>query len=70
MLGRTPGAFICGVWSETHDILGAADGSGTVYFIKSNGEEITRITNKHLKGSLPIITLIAEDATDRQTSCL
>ncbi|XP_031263403.1 MAG2-interacting protein 2-like, partial [Pistacia vera] len=66
----TPGAFICGAWSETHDILGVANGSDTVYFIKANGEEITRITNKHLKGSLPTISLIAQDATDVQTSCL
>lgn len=64
------GASIYGAWSESHDVLGIVDESHTVYFIKANGEEITRFTNKHLKVSLPIISLIAQDETDVPRSCL
>ncbi|KAH9716688.1 MAG2-interacting protein 2 [Citrus sinensis] len=64
------GASIYGAWSESHDVLGIVDDTHTVYFIKANGEEITRFTNKHLKVSLPIIGLIAQDETDVQRSCL
>lgn len=64
------GGSICGAWSEFHDVLGIVDDTHTVYFIKANGEEITRFTNKHLKVSLPIIGLIAQDETDVQKSCL
>ncbi|OMO87876.1 Secretory pathway Sec39 [Corchorus capsularis] len=51
----------CGAWSESHDILGIVDGADIIYFIKANGEEITRITKKHLKVSSTIIGLIADD---------
>lgn len=64
------GASIYGAWSESHDVLGIVDDTHTVYFFKANGEEITRFTNKHLKVSLPIIGLIAQDETDVQRSCL
>lgn len=63
--------FTAGVWSESHDILGVADDTGTLYFIKVNGEEITRITSSHLKISVPIVGLIAQnDSDDKQRSCL
>lgn len=62
--------FVCGAWSEGHDILGVTDDTDTLYFIRANGEEITRITKRHLKGSLPIISVIAEDDTDIKNSCL
>ncbi|KAK0592689.1 hypothetical protein LWI29_023622 [Acer saccharum] len=64
------GVFTYGAWSEAHDVLGITDDADTVYFIKANGDEITRITNRHLKGSLPIIGLIAQDETHVQRSCL
>ncbi|KAL9459753.1 hypothetical protein AB3S75_003035 [Citrus x aurantiifolia] len=64
------GASIYGAWSESHDVLGIVDDTHTVYFIKVNGEEITRFTNKHLKVSLPIIGLVAHDEIDVQRSCL
>lgn len=51
-------------------MLGVVDDSDTVYFIKANGEEITRITKKQLKVSLPIIGLIPPDDTDSEGSCL
>lgn len=51
-------------------MLGIVDDTHTVYFIKVNGEEITRFTNKHLKVSLPIIGLVAHDEIDVQRSCL
>ncbi|KAK2968190.1 hypothetical protein RJ640_018283 [Escallonia rubra] len=56
--------FTCGTWSESHEVLGVADDADTVYFIKANGEEITRITKKLLKASVPIIGLILLDDSD------
>ncbi|KAL5805206.1 hypothetical protein ACOSQ3_032006 [Xanthoceras sorbifolium] len=64
------GAFTYGAWSEVHDVLGITDDADTLYFLKANGDEITRITNKHFKGSLPIIGLIPQDETQVQRSCL
>ncbi|KAJ8770618.1 hypothetical protein K2173_021265 [Erythroxylum novogranatense] len=64
------GTFISGVWSESHDILGVLDDTNTLYFVKENGEEMTRITNRQLKVSLPIIGLILCDNVDAKTSCL
>ncbi|GLT41517.1 hypothetical protein SLA2020_155740 [Shorea laevis] len=68
--GGSLGSFTFGAWSESHDILGVADDSDILYFIKANGEEITRITRRHLKVSVPVIGLIARDDTDGQKSCL
>lgn len=62
--------FICGTWSEAHDVLGVVDDSDDIYFLKANGEEITRITKKHLKLSLPILGLILQDENDAKKSCL
>ena len=62
--------FTTGTWSECHDVLGVADDTGTLYFIKLNGEEITRITRRHLKICMPIVGLIAENDSDEQRSCL
>lgn len=62
--------FTTGAWSEIHDVLGVMDDTDTLYFIKSNGEEITRILKRHLKVSSPIINLIANDDSDVGRSCL
>ncbi|KAK9292568.1 hypothetical protein L1049_020542 [Liquidambar formosana] len=64
------GTFTYGTWSESHDIIGVADDTDTLYFIKTNGEESTRITKRHLKVSFPIIGLIPQDDSDVQSSCL
>ncbi|XP_059628990.1 MAG2-interacting protein 2 [Cornus florida] len=64
------GTFLFGTWSESHDILGVADDTNTLYFIKANGEEITRISKRHLKVSSPIIGLILQDDADTNNSCL
>lgn len=61
--------FICGTWS-IHDILGVVDDNDGIYFLKASGEEITRITKKHLKISLPILGLISQDENDAKKSCL
>ncbi|PSS32975.1 MAG2-interacting protein [Actinidia chinensis var. chinensis] len=63
------GTFTFGIWSEFHDVLGVADDAGMLYFIKANGEEITRITKRILKVSSPIVGLIAPDGSDNKT-CL
>ncbi|XP_062120026.1 MAG2-interacting protein 2 [Humulus lupulus] len=62
--------FTTGTWSESHAVLGVVDDTDTLYFIKANGDEITRIMKRHLKVSLPIISLIANGDSDVQTSCL
>ncbi|KAJ4841236.1 hypothetical protein Tsubulata_022373 [Turnera subulata] len=56
-----PGTFTCGVWSESHDVLGVIDDSDTLYFIKANGEEIRRIGKRQLKISLPIVGVIGNN---------
>ncbi|TYH98035.1 hypothetical protein ES332_A12G281900v1 [Gossypium tomentosum] len=58
----------CGAWSESQDILGIVDHADVVYFIKANGEEITRITTRHLKVSSKVIGLIAPDESDVKQS--
>ncbi|PSS04479.1 MAG2-interacting protein [Actinidia chinensis var. chinensis] len=63
------GTFTVGIWSEFHDVLGVADDASMLYFIKANGEEITRITKRILKVSSPIVGLIAPDGSDNK-SCL
>ncbi|KAL5567716.1 hypothetical protein UlMin_024291 [Ulmus minor] len=63
-------SFSTGTWSESHEVLGVVDDSDTIYFIKGNGEEITRITKRHLKISSSVVYLIANDNVDPQRSCL
>ncbi|XP_039007396.1 MAG2-interacting protein 2-like [Hibiscus syriacus] len=62
--------FTRGAWSESHDILGVVDDADVIYFIKENGEEITRITKRHLKVSSTIIGLISQDDSELQRSSL
>ncbi|KAJ7965299.1 MAG2-interacting protein 2 [Quillaja saponaria] len=64
--GQGPATFNIGTWSESHDILGVVDDSGTLYFINIFGEVITKIIRKHLKIPLPIVGLLAEDNSDLQ----
>ncbi|KAL2555078.1 MAG2-interacting protein 2 [Forsythia ovata] len=64
------GTFTCGTWSEAHEVLGVADDTDTLYFIKANGEEITRVTKRHLNASLPIVGLVVLDDTYTKKSCL
>ncbi|KAF5731302.1 hypothetical protein HS088_TW19G00909 [Tripterygium wilfordii] len=64
------GTFIHGAWSESHDVLGIADDTDTLCFIKANGEEITRITRRQLKASSAIVGLIAHYFDDLKRSCL
>ncbi|KAM1126998.1 hypothetical protein ACFX2B_041600 [Malus domestica] len=63
-------SFTIGTWSESHDVLGVVDDNDTLYFIKANGDEITRIARRNLKVSLPVISLIVQDNSDVQKSCL
>ncbi|KAL6961808.1 hypothetical protein U1Q18_045201 [Sarracenia purpurea var. burkii] len=67
--GSSLGAFTVGIWSENHDVLGVAN-DDMLYFIKANGEEITRITKRNLKVSSSIVGLIAPDDFDMNKSCL
>ncbi|MBA0588317.1 hypothetical protein Gorai_001429, partial [Gossypium raimondii] len=60
--------YACGAWSESHDILGIVDDADVIYFIKANGEEITRITKRHLKISSTVIGLLAENDSEVQQS--
>ncbi|KAB2066968.1 hypothetical protein ES319_A09G195300v1 [Gossypium barbadense] len=60
--------YACGAWSESHDILGIVDDADVIYFIKANGEEITRITKRHLKISSTVIGLLAENDFEVQQS--
>ncbi|XVF51051.1 hypothetical protein PTKIN_Ptkin04bG0153100 [Pterospermum kingtungense] len=60
----------CGAWSESHDILGIVDDADVIHFIKANGEEISRVTKRHLKVSSTIIGLIAQDDSEAQQSFL
>ncbi|XP_022971815.1 MAG2-interacting protein 2 isoform X2 [Cucurbita maxima] len=63
-------SFTMGAWSESCNVLGVVDDTNTIYFIKSNGEEISRVTGRQLKVSLPIIGLIAEEDSDSRRSYL
>ncbi|KAL0317965.1 UNVERIFIED_CONTAM: MAG2-interacting protein 2, partial [Sesamum angustifolium] len=61
------GTFTCGTWSESHELLGVADDTDTIYIVKPNGEEMTKITKKHLNASFPIVGLIVlDDASDKK----
>lgn len=68
--GSSNVTFTCGAWSEVHDILGVCDDNDTLYFIKVNGEEISRIGKRHLKLSFPVIGLIVVEDPDNKKSCL
>ncbi|KAK4431298.1 MAG2-interacting protein 2 [Sesamum alatum] len=62
------GTFTCGTWSESHELLGVADDTDTIYIVKPNGEEMTKITKKHLNVSSPIVGLIVlDDASDKKS---
>ena len=50
-------AFTHGGWSESHGVLGVVDDVDTLYFIKSNGEELMKIERRHHKVALPIVGL-------------
>lgn len=63
-------SFTIGTWSESHDVLGVVDDTDTLHFIKANGDEITGIARRDLKVSLPVISLIVQDDSDVQKSCL
>ncbi|KAI3756951.1 hypothetical protein L6452_04483 [Arctium lappa] len=65
-----PITFMLGAWSEDHGVLGVFDSTDTLYFIRANGEEITRITKQHLKVPLPIISFVIHDDKDMTKSCL
>ncbi|XP_051138019.1 MAG2-interacting protein 2 [Andrographis paniculata] len=62
--------FKCGTWSESHELLGVADDSDTIYIVRPNGEEMTQITKRHLKVSSPIAGLIVLDDGPDKKSCL
>ncbi|XP_011075933.1 MAG2-interacting protein 2 isoform X2 [Sesamum indicum] len=64
------GTFTCGTWSESHELLGVADDTDTIYIVKPNGEEMTKITKKHLNASSPIVGLIVLDDASDKKSCL
>lgn len=64
------GTFVIGTWSETHDVLGVVDDSDTIYFVRSNGEVISRIPLSNLRVSLPLLGLILHDASPVNQSCL
>lgn len=64
------GSFTCGTWSESHELLGVVDDMNTMYIIKPNGEEITRIAKKHLNITLPVVGLIVKDNTYEKSSPL
>ncbi|KAH9606498.1 hypothetical protein KSS87_016442 [Heliosperma pusillum] len=66
----TANAFTHGVWSESHDILGIVDDMETLYFIRSNGEEVTRIELRRLKLSSKIVGLFVADDSDIEESLL
>ncbi|KAI3790649.1 hypothetical protein L2E82_03853 [Cichorium intybus] len=68
--GSYPITYIFGAWSEDHGVLGVYDSTDTLYFIRANGEEITRITKQHLKVSLPIISFVIHDDKNVKKSCL
>ncbi|XP_019090516.1 PREDICTED: MAG2-interacting protein 2-like [Camelina sativa] len=63
------GSFTSGVWSEKHDVLGLVDDSETLFFIRTNGEEISQVTKRNLKVSASVLGLI-EDDCGLQPSCL
>lgn len=69
-LGSDFGTFNVGAWSEDDEILGVADDSDTLYFIKYNGEVVAEITKRHLKISSPIVGLFSDNDSDMHESYL
>ncbi|KZV17213.1 hypothetical protein F511_04014 [Dorcoceras hygrometricum] len=68
--GGSAATFTCGTWSESHELLGVVDNTNTIYIIKPNGEEITRIAKRHVNITLPIVGLIAKDSAYEKSSPL
>ncbi|XP_061358182.1 MAG2-interacting protein 2 isoform X2 [Gastrolobium bilobum] len=64
------GTFSVGAWSEDDDVLGVADDTDTLYFIKFSGEVIAEITKKQLKVSSPIVGLFSDNDLDKHNSYL
>ncbi|XP_008807443.2 MAG2-interacting protein 2 isoform X1 [Phoenix dactylifera] len=62
--------FTNGAWLEPHGILGVIDDMSTLYFIKVNGEEMTRRTRNQLKLSAPITDLAVQDELNSKKSFL
>ncbi|KAK4480525.1 hypothetical protein RD792_013601 [Penstemon davidsonii] len=58
--GWHAGTFTYGTWCESHELLGVADDTGTIYIVKPNGEEVARITKKQLNVSSPVVGLIVQ----------
>ncbi|GLJ28279.1 hypothetical protein SUGI_0555830 [Cryptomeria japonica] len=50
-------AFLYGVWVDNRNILAVSDSLDTIYFLKPNGEELTRIPKNHLQATGAIIGL-------------
>lgn len=50
-----------GAWSEDDEILGVADDSDTLYFMKFNGEVVAEVTKRDLKISSPIVGLFSDN---------
>ncbi|KAI3740580.1 hypothetical protein L2E82_31048 [Cichorium intybus] len=65
-----PITYTFGAWSEDHGVLGVYDSTNTLYFIRANGYEITRIRKQHLKVPLPIISFVIHDDKNMKKSCL
>uniref|UniRef100_A0A7N0ZST8 Sec39 domain-containing protein n=1 Tax=Kalanchoe fedtschenkoi TaxID=63787 RepID=A0A7N0ZST8_KALFE len=63
-------AVIYGAWSEAHDIFGFVDDSDNLYFIKTNGEEITKATKSDLKLTSPIVGLLSHASVNAPLSCM
>ncbi|CAA0814472.1 MAG2-interacting protein 2, partial [Striga hermonthica] len=62
--------FTCGTWSESHELLAVADDTDTIYIIKPNGEDMARITKRHLNASSPFLGLIVQDNASKKQSYL
>ncbi|XP_054797904.1 MAG2-interacting protein 2 isoform X2 [Prosopis cineraria] len=62
--------FSVGAWSEDGDILGIADDTDTLYFIKANGEVVAEITKRHLKISSQIVGIYSNRDLNTQKSFL
>lgn len=58
------------MWSESHDVLGIVDDMDTLYFIKSNGEELMKVERRQFKVTLPIVGLFVPDVTETVGSFL
>lgn len=65
--GSSFGTFSVGAWSEDDEILGVADDSDTLYFMKFNGEVVAEVTKRDLKISSPIVGLFSDNGLCRFT---